>query len=293
MPAVIATNPTAITGFGADPASTSACATPAQSTARPGRGDERHARSSAPSSRAPAARRASGRRSSRTTTAPSSSADDVRARDRAHAEDARTASAGASPATRSRGTRRAARPRRRAATIVQPDAPAVVGRLRDRVDEQREPGRDRDGAGDVRRGLALRSGSRARTAARAGTRATPTGTLTKKIHSQPRYFVSTPPASTPTAAPEPPIAPQIPSALLRSAPSSKVVMMIESAAGEMIAAPRPCTARAAISTPSDQARPQRSDAIVKTTTPTRKTRRRPKRSAARPPSSRKPPNVIA
>ena len=69
----------------------------------------------------------------------------------------------------------------------------------------------------------------------------PTGTLTKKIHSQPRYLVRTPPASTPTAAPEPPIAPQIPSALFRSAPSSKVVVMIESAAGVMIAAPRPCT----------------------------------------------------
>ena len=95
-------------------------------------------------------------------------------------------------------------------------------------------------------------------------RATPTGTLTKKIHSQPRYFVSTPPASTPTAAPEPPIAPQMPSALLRSAPSSNVVMMIESAAGEMIAAPKPCTARAPISTPSDHASPQRNDAIVKT-----------------------------
>ena len=48
-----------------------------------------------------------------------------------------------------------------------------------------------------------------------------------------------PPASTPTAAPLPPIAPQIPSALFRSAPSSNVVVMIESAAGEMIAAPKP------------------------------------------------------
>ena len=78
----------------------------------------------------------------------------------------------------------------------------------------------------------------------------------KKIHSQPKYFVSTPPASTPTAAPAPPSAPQIPSALLRSAPSSKVVMTIESAAGEMIAAPRPWTARAPIRTPSELARPQ-------------------------------------
>ncbi len=123
--------------------------------------------------------------------------------------------------------------------------------------------------------------------------ATPTGTLTKKIHSQPAYSVSTPPASTPTAAPEPPIAPQTPSALLRSAPSSKVVMMIESAAGEMIAAPSPWTAREAMSTPSDQASPQRNDAIVNTTTPIRKSRRLPNRSARRPPSNRKPPNVIA
>src|SRR5258708_9092039 len=53
---------------------------------------------------------------------------------------------------------------------------------------------------------------------------TPTGTLTKKIHSQPAYLVRTPPARTPTAAPAPPSAPQIPSALLRSLPSSNVVM---------------------------------------------------------------------
>ena len=64
------------------------------------------------------------------------------------------------------------------------------------------------------------------------------------------------------------MAPQMPSALLRSAPSSKLVVMIESAAGVMIAAPRPWTARAAISTPSDQASPHRNDAIVKTATPT-------------------------
>src|SRR5829696_3183088 len=44
---------------------------------------------------------------------------------------------------------------------------------------------------------------------------------------------------------------------------------------------------------SDHARPHRNEAMVKTATPTRKTRRRPSRSAARPPSSRKPPNVIA
>ena len=121
----------------------------------------------------------------------------------------------------------------------------------------------------------------------------PTGTLTKKIHSQPRYLVRIPPKSTPAAAPEPPSAPQIPSALLRSAPSRKVVVTIERAAGEMIAAPRPCTARAPIRTFALFARPQASEAAVKMTSPTMKISRRPSRSAIRPPSKRKPPKVIA
>src|SRR4051812_1905315 len=85
----------------------------------------------------------------------------------------------------------------------------------------------------------------------------------------------------------------MPSALFRSAPSSNVVVMIDRAAGEMIAAPSPWSARAPTRTPSDHANPQRNDAIVNTTTPVRKTRRRPSRSAIRPASRRKPPNVIA
>ena len=62
----------------------------------------------------------------------------------------------------------------------------------------------------------------------------------------------------PAAAPSPP---QIPSALLRSAPSSNMFITIESAAGSMIAPPSPCTARPAISNASlrrERAR-QRSD----------------------------------
>ena len=117
--------------------------------------------------------------------------------------------------------------------------------------------------------------------------------MTKKIHSHPANFVRIPPKSTPAAAPLPPIAPQMPSALFRSEPSSKVVMMIESVAGEMIAAPTPCTARAPTSTPIEPASPQTSDAAEKTTIPTMNIRLRPSRSPARPPSSRKPPNVIA
>ena len=103
----------------------------------------------------------------------------------------------------------------------------------------------------------------------------------------------TPPASTPTAAPEPPIAPQIPSALLRSAPSSNVVVTIESAAGVM-------TRRAEA---LDGARDDQHALRPREAAEERGDREdddadqedaaRPSRSAARPPSSRKPPNVIA
>ena len=69
--------------------------------------------------------------------------------------------------------------------------------------------------------------------------ASPTGMLTKKIHSQERASVSTPPRRTPAAAPKPPTAPQTPSAMFRSRPSAKVVIRIASAAGEIVAAPSP------------------------------------------------------
>ena len=71
----------------------------------------------------------------------------------------------------------------------------------------------------------------------------PTGTLTKKIHGQQSVCVSTPPSSRPNALPPLAIAAQTPSAFARSAPSWNVVVMIESAAGETSAAPRPCSAR--------------------------------------------------
>ena len=105
-----------------------------------------------------------------------------------------------------------------------------------------------------------RRGSRRAGAAPARSAITPTGTLTKKIHSQLSASVRTPPSSTPAAAPKPPTAPQTPSAMLRSRPSAKVVDRIDSAAGEMIAAPSPCRARAPISDCSDQASPASSEA---------------------------------
>ena len=113
----------------------------------------------------------------------------------------------------------------------------------------------------------------------------------KKIHGQESSWVSAPPTINPTAEPPMAIAAQTPSAFARSAPSSKVVVMIASAAGEMNAAPRPCRAREPISMPEVCERPSSSDAIVNTTSPNKKSRLRPSRSPARPPSSRKPPNT--
>ena len=101
-----------------------------------------------------------------------------------------------------------------------------------------------------------------------------------------------PPSSTPTAPPLPATAPQIPSARLRSRPSSKVVVRIDSAAGDIMAAPRPCKHRNAISEPSDQASPLSSELTVNRSSPAMKRRRRPNRSASRPPSRRNPPKKI-
>jgi hypothetical protein len=113
--------------------------------------------------------------------------------------------------------------------------------------------------------------------------------LMKKIHSQPGPSTSGPPISQAAVAPMPPSAPQIPSALFRSALSVKVVAMIERAVGVMIAAPAPWTTRAARSAAGDQASPHMSDAAVKSRTPVMNRRRRPSRSAARPPSKSSPP----
>src|SRR5207248_86783 len=120
----------------------------------------------------------------------------------------------------------------------------------------------------------------------------PTGRLTKKIHDQLRYEVRTPPTSTPTAPPIPEAAPHTPSATLRSRPSRNVVTTIDSAAGTSNAPPSPCRARETISDPSDQASPESSELSVNTATPVTKSRRRPSRSASRPPKSSVPPNRI-
>ena len=179
----------------------------------------------------------------------------------------------------------------------QPDrlsgAPAGALGVDDRVDEQREAGRDGHRAGDVegagrRLGAALRD--QAAGSARAATSAT--GTFTQRTHSQPRPSVSTPPSRTPAAPPEPATAPHAPSALLRSAPSSEDGRDDGERArrDDRRAEPlrRPCRDQRALARSRSRRaarRPRRS------ARPTMNIRRRPSRSAIRPPSSRNPPKV--
>ncbi len=84
---------------------------------------------------------------------------------------------------------------------------------------------------------------------------------------------------------------QMPMARALDFGSLKVVMMMERAAGAMIAPPIPCKARATTSTPWLPASPHRSEASVKSASPEANTLLLPKRSPALPPSRRKPPKV--
>ena len=97
-----------------------------------------------------------------------------------------------------------------------------------------------------------------------------------------------PPISTPTAPPLASDALHTPSARERSRASVNVVVTMVRVTGERMAAPTPCTARAVIMAQPVGARPHTRLARVNTSSPTRNMRRRPKRSAMRPPSSRNP-----
>ena len=97
--------------------------------------------------------------------------------------------------------------------------------------------------------------------------------------------------TSPTAAPPTAMAAQTPIAFVRSAPSVNVVVMIDSAAGAMSAAPSPWSPRKTMSASDVGASPFSSEATVKITTPIRKMRLRPTRSPARPPSRRNPPKM--
>ena len=169
-------------------------------------------------------------------------------------------------------------------------APAERAGPDDAEHEREHAGRAEQRAHDVEPGVA--ASSRLSGTSRGVMAATTTaiGRLTKKIASQPSESTSTPPAMTPSVPPRPASAPQMPSAVLRSRPCGNVTVTMASAAGDSSAPPKPCSARAAIRTPDDGARPPASEPSANSPRPARKTRRRPSTSPRRPPSSRKPPN---
>ena len=120
---------------------------------------------------------------------------------------------------------------------------------------------------------------------------TPIGTLTKKTQRQSSHSVSMPPASRPIAEPPTDTAAKTPNARLRSGPSLNVVVTSASAVGEAIAPPTPWSTRAASNCHDSWANPPSSEARMNRTMPVMSTRRRPRRSPARPPSSSRPPKV--
>ena len=111
----------------------------------------------------------------------------------------------------------------------------------------------------------------------AATRAsTPTGTLTRKMARQPRpamlASMSPPPRIWPDTKPMPMVTPNQASARLRSRAGNAAVIRA-STCGTMMAPVRPCTSRAATSSPEFWASPQSSDAAAKLSTPVMNSRR--------------------
>lgn len=117
------------------------------------------------------------------------------------------------------------------------------------------------------------------------------GTFTNSTHRQSSHSTSMPPASSPMALPPAETAANTPNALLRSGPSRKVVVISDRAVGEAMAPPTPWSARAASNCQDSWESPPSSEASTKSSTPKMKTRRRPRMSPSRPPSSSSPPKV--
>ena len=102
-----------------------------------------------------------------------------------------------------------------------------------------------------------------------------------KIACQPNASTSSPPTSGPAANASPMTAPQMPIARRRWSPSNSCASS-PSELGKTIAAPRPWTARAAISAPDDGANAHTAEAALNRHSPNTNTRLRPKRSASEP-----------
>jgi hypothetical protein len=89
----------------------------------------------------------------------------------------------------------------------------------------------------------------------------------------PNALVRMPPRMRPATLPEPATAAHSPRALVRSAPSTKRTARIERAAGASAAAPRPWSARNAMSSPSEEESPPASEAAANRQRPMMNSRR--------------------
>ena len=113
--------------------------------------------------------------------------------------------------------------------------------------------------------------------AASGIRAMPTGTLSQKIQCQEIPPVTAPPTTGPAATARPLMPPHNPIAAPRFS-TGKAALMSVSVSGMTIAAPVPCTTRAAMRVPTSGERAAAAEAAVKMPMPTVNIRRRPKRS---------------
>ena len=105
-----------------------------------------------------------------------------------------------------------------------------------------------------------------------------TGTMNKKTLPHQKCPSSHPPTIGPVATPTPVVAPHKPIAFARSARSVKTLAINESVEGKMAAAPRPITARAAISSPGVCTSEPASEPAAKTPSPASSIPLRPTRS---------------
>ena len=112
----------------------------------------------------------------------------------------------------------------------------------------------------------------------------PMGTLTKKIHCQPRLSTSTPPANGPTNVATPAVAPHTLIATPRRW-AGKILVIADRVCGVSRPAPSPCTTRAVMSIPMEPDSPHHSDAAVKIASPIRYRFFGPNRSPSRPATS--------
>ena len=193
-----------------------------------------------------------------------------------------------SVARRSQATKAASSiaPRTRAVTICGLDQPSEFPLTRPQTIPSRpalpsaSPGRSSALSGPVDSWSRVASGSRT----------SPTGTFSQKIHCHEMPSTTAPPTSGPIATASPAIPDQAPSAAPRRSRETAALRIV-SVSGVTIAPPTPWTARAAMSHSADCERAAAADAPVKSATPIMKSRFRPKRSPRAAPVKRNTANV--